>query len=213
MTVDCLFGSAASQIIIRDYMADALIRQVETVIPYPASPSLGYEGVYSAEIIGEWCRPSQSILQVEKSPGSRDEPVSGCRNNIRMFCRWSGGATLNPFIDCWCFICYAQCHILLNLKSFQKPLFINNRCYATVPVCRLVERGESLRKIDESFAVVLSTVSDIHRSWRQLTDFMSHCARFSNIQVIPPETCTSPTTRPGWQRKFKSRHGILLKIH
>ncbi|KRY07710.1 hypothetical protein T12_7167 [Trichinella patagoniensis] len=43
MTVDCLFGSAASQIIIRDYMADALclIRQVETVIPYLASPSSG----------------------------------------------------------------------------------------------------------------------------------------------------------------------------
>ncbi|KAL1229464.1 Pleckstrin [Trichinella spiralis] len=41
MTVDCLFGSAASQIIIRDYMADALclIRQVETVIPYRYHPA------------------------------------------------------------------------------------------------------------------------------------------------------------------------------
>ncbi|KRY07711.1 hypothetical protein T12_7470 [Trichinella patagoniensis] len=78
-------------------------------------------------------RPSQSIPQLEKSPASRDEPVSGCRDNIRMGCRWSGGVTLNPFMDCWCFICYAQCHKLLILKSFQKPLFINNRCYATVP--------------------------------------------------------------------------------
>ncbi|KRX22545.1 hypothetical protein T07_1175 [Trichinella nelsoni] len=41
MTVDCLFGSAASQIIIWDYMADALylIRQVETVISYRDHPA------------------------------------------------------------------------------------------------------------------------------------------------------------------------------
>ncbi|KRX15992.1 Jerky -like protein-like [Trichinella nelsoni] len=41
-------------------------------------------------------------------------------------------------------------------------------------VCRLVERGESLRKIAESFGVGLFTVSDIYRSRRQLTDFVSH---------------------------------------
>ncbi|KRX71122.1 Jerky -like protein-like [Trichinella sp. T6] len=41
-------------------------------------------------------------------------------------------------------------------------------------VCRLVESGESLRKIAESFAVGLSTVSDICHSRRQLTDFVSH---------------------------------------
>ncbi|KRY32488.1 hypothetical protein T01_15629 [Trichinella spiralis] len=39
-------------------------------------------------------------------------------------------------------------------------------------VCRLVENSESLRKITESFGV--STVSDIYRSRRQLTDFVSH---------------------------------------
>ncbi|KRZ95146.1 hypothetical protein T08_16057 [Trichinella sp. T8] len=38
----------------------------------------------------------------------------------------------------------------------------------------LVERGELLRKIAESFGVGLFTVSDIYRSRRQLTDFVSH---------------------------------------
>ncbi|KRX65961.1 Jerky protein [Trichinella sp. T9] len=41
-------------------------------------------------------------------------------------------------------------------------------------VCGLVERGESLRKITESFGVGLSTVSDICCSRRQLTDFVLH---------------------------------------
>ncbi|KRY27146.1 tigger transposable element-derived protein 2 [Trichinella spiralis] len=40
-------------------------------------------------------------------------------------------------------------------------------------VCRLVENGESFRKIAESFGVGLSTVSDIYRSRRQLHDFVS----------------------------------------
>ncbi|XP_003369178.1 pleckstrin domain-containing family A member 7 [Trichinella spiralis] len=61
MTVDCLFGSAASQIIIRDYMADALclIRQVETVIPYRYHPAQ-VRRVFS---------PLRLLL--EESPGSR----------------------------------------------------------------------------------------------------------------------------------------------
>ncbi|KRX25995.1 Actin-binding LIM protein 1 [Trichinella nelsoni] len=44
----------------------------------------------------------------------------------------------------------------------------------TLEVCRLVERGESLRKIAENFGVDLSTVSDIYCSRRQLTGFVSH---------------------------------------
>ncbi|KRZ02254.1 Jerky -like protein-like [Trichinella zimbabwensis] len=40
-------------------------------------------------------------------------------------------------------------------------------------VCRLVESGESFRKIAESFGVGLSTISDIYRSRRQLNDFVS----------------------------------------
>ncbi|KRY48390.1 Jerky protein [Trichinella britovi] len=40
-------------------------------------------------------------------------------------------------------------------------------------VCRLVENGESFRKIAESCGVGLSTVSDIYRSRRQLHDFVS----------------------------------------
>ncbi|KRX33839.1 Jerky -like protein-like [Trichinella murrelli] len=40
-------------------------------------------------------------------------------------------------------------------------------------VCRLVENGESYRKIAESCGVGLSTVSDIYRSRRQLHDFVS----------------------------------------
>ncbi|KRX70095.1 hypothetical protein T06_8627 [Trichinella sp. T6] len=39
-------------------------------------------------------------------------------------------------------------------------------------VCRLVERGESLRKIANSFVMGLFTVSDFYRSRRQLTDFV-----------------------------------------
>ncbi|KRY41845.1 jerky protein [Trichinella spiralis] len=41
-------------------------------------------------------------------------------------------------------------------------------------VCILLERGELLRKIAESFGVGLFTVSDIYRSRRQLTDFVLH---------------------------------------
>ncbi|KRZ63089.1 Tigger transposable element-derived protein 2 [Trichinella nativa] len=41
-------------------------------------------------------------------------------------------------------------------------------------LCRLVKTGESLRKIAENFGVGLSTVSDIYRSQRQLTDFVSY---------------------------------------
>ncbi|KRY17368.1 Jerky -like protein-like [Trichinella patagoniensis] len=40
-------------------------------------------------------------------------------------------------------------------------------------VYRLVENGESFRKIAESFGVGLSTVSNIYRSRRQLHDFVS----------------------------------------
>ncbi|KRZ48782.1 hypothetical protein T02_10345, partial [Trichinella nativa] len=39
-------------------------------------------------------------------------------------------------------------------------------------VCRLVERGESLRKIANSFVMGLFTVLDLYRSRRQLTDFV-----------------------------------------
>ncbi|KRY12530.1 hypothetical protein T12_16147 [Trichinella patagoniensis] len=41
-------------------------------------------------------------------------------------------------------------------------------------MCKLVERGESFRKIAESFGVDLSTVPDIYCSRRQLTDFVFH---------------------------------------
>ncbi|KRX49439.1 Jerky protein [Trichinella sp. T9] len=66
-------------------------------------------------------------------------------------------------------------------------------------VCILVERGELLRKIAESFGVSLFTVSDIYRSRCQLTDFVSHM-----------DTSTSS----GCLTNFKSRHGIReLEIH
>ncbi|KRY59726.1 hypothetical protein T03_9444 [Trichinella britovi] len=63
----------------------------------------------------------------------------------------------------------------------------------------LVERGELLRKIAESFGVGLFTVSDIYRSRCQLTDFVSHM-----------DTSNSS----GCLTNFKSRHGIReLEIH
>ncbi|KRY31075.1 Jerky protein [Trichinella spiralis] len=43
-----------------------------------------------------------------------------------------------------------------------------------IEMCKLVERGESFRKIAESLGVDLSTVSDIYCSRRQLTDFVFH---------------------------------------
>ncbi|KRZ95933.1 Jerky protein [Trichinella sp. T8] len=41
-------------------------------------------------------------------------------------------------------------------------------------VCRLVERGESLRKIAESFRMGLFTVIAIYRNRCQLTDFVPY---------------------------------------
>ncbi|KRZ55949.1 hypothetical protein T02_13724 [Trichinella nativa] len=68
-----------------------------------------------------------------------------------------------------------------------------------------MERGESLRKIAERFCVGLSTVSDIFRSRRQLTDVVHF-----DIKLYIDNFVASS----GWLRNYKSRHGIReLKIH
>ncbi|KRZ87823.1 Jerky protein [Trichinella sp. T8] len=65
-------------------------------------------------------------------------------------------------------------------------------------VCRLVERGELLRKIAESFGVSLSTVSDICCSRRQLTDFgfymdtSSSCSSRNSMKKVSSSAPDSP---------------------
>ncbi|KRY21292.1 Jerky -like protein-like [Trichinella patagoniensis] len=89
-----------------------------------------------------------------------------------------------------------------------------------------VERGESLRKIAESFGVGLFTVSDIYRSRRQLTGFVSQmdtsssCSSRKLMKKVSNSELDSAIymwflQKPssGWLRNLKSRHGICeLKI-
>ncbi|KRX16467.1 Jerky protein [Trichinella nelsoni] len=104
-------------------------------------------------------------------------------------------------------------------------------------VCRLVERGEWLRKITESFRIGLSTVIAIYSSRRQLTDLcrtwilrvaVLHENGFKKrqvarliqkyIHVVPPATIELDidnfVASSRWIRNFKSRHDIReLKFH
>ncbi|KRY08965.1 hypothetical protein T12_15052 [Trichinella patagoniensis] len=91
-----------------------------------------------------------------------------------------------------------------------------------------MERGESLRKIAERFCVGLSTVSDIFRSRRQLTDVVytsSSCSSRKSMKKSINSALHSAIYMWFLQkraldqpirclRNYKSRHGIReLKIH
>ncbi|KRX83598.1 hypothetical protein T06_6846 [Trichinella sp. T6] len=52
-------------------------------------------------------------------------------------------------------------------------------------LCRLVKTGVSLRKIAENFGVGLSTVSDIYRSQRQLTDCVNEVEHLLTVDNTP----------------------------
>ncbi|KRZ62286.1 Jerky -like protein-like [Trichinella nativa] len=79
-------------------------------------------------------------------------------------------------------------------------------------VCRLVERGESLRKIAESFGVGLFTVSDIYRS--RLCDLQTHELDSAiYMWFLQKRALDEPISGPILQEKA-SRHVICeLKIH
>ncbi|KRZ88822.1 Jerky protein [Trichinella sp. T8] len=80
-----------------------------------------------------------------------------------------------------------------------------------IEMCKLVERGESFRKIAESLGVDLSTVSDIYCSRRQLTDFVFHMDTSNSCSSRIKRALDRPISGPILQEKalaFSPKLGI-----
>ncbi|KRY75156.1 Tigger transposable element-derived protein 7 [Trichinella pseudospiralis] len=117
-----------------------------------------------------------------------------------------------------------------RLQEKEKALNLEQK----LEVCRLVESGESFRRIAESFGDCLFTISDIYRSRRQLIDLISlmdiiviRVAKRALGQpisgfILQEEALVFSTklgiddfvANSGWLRNFKSCHGLgELKIY